>query len=197
VPLSTLLSIYQCLILQNITYGIIVWGQASNVYLNKILILQKQALHLINFKNNKEHAIPLFNSLNILPLNMLYYKTVCSLMYDVSNSSCPSAISDCFIQARYMHTHNTRHCTANNFYIQYSRLNKHNESFVKLGAKIWNNISDNVCEFGKNKFTKTIHKTFLTILKLEDDYVGVHTLIQWMAKQLNCLVCSFSYLFWF
>ena len=35
----------------------------------------------------------------------------------------------------------------------------------------------------KNKFTKTIHKTLLTILKLEDDYVGVPTLIQLMAKQ--------------
>jgi hypothetical protein len=95
-----------------------------------------------------------------------------------------------------MHTHNTRHCTANNFYIQYSRLNRHNESFVKLRAKIWNNISDNVREFGKNKFTKTIHKTLLTILKLEDDYVGVPTLIQLMAKQLNyCLVCSFPIYF--
>ena len=62
VPLSTLLNIYQCLILPYITYGIIVWGQASNVYLNKILILQKRALRLINFKNNKEHAISLFNS---------------------------------------------------------------------------------------------------------------------------------------
>jgi hypothetical protein len=71
VPLLTLLSIYQCLILLYITYGIIVWGQASNVYLNKILILQKRALCLINFKNNKEHAIPLFSNLNILPLNIL------------------------------------------------------------------------------------------------------------------------------
>ena len=62
-----------------------------------------------------------------------------------------------FIQQPTNPAHNTRRCTANNFYIQYSRLNKHIESFVKLGAKIWNNISDNVLELGKNKFTKTIH----------------------------------------
>jgi hypothetical protein len=74
VPLSTLLSIYQCLILPYITYGMIVWGQASNVYLNKILnILQKRALRLINLiKNNKEHAILLFSNLNILPFLLLF-----------------------------------------------------------------------------------------------------------------------------
>jgi hypothetical protein len=61
----------------NYSNKIFLWGQASNVYLNKILILKKRALRQINFKNNKEHAIPLFSNLNILPLNMLYYKTVC------------------------------------------------------------------------------------------------------------------------
>ncbi len=117
VPLSTLQNIYRCLILPYISYGIAVWGKAAKKYLNKILILQKRALRLMNFKTNKEHAIPLFIHSNILPLNMLYFKTICNLMYDVSNNSCPSSISDCFIQSKEIHSYNTRHCVSNNFYM--------------------------------------------------------------------------------
>ena len=115
------------------TYGINVWEQASKIHLNKVLVLQKRAMQLMKFKGNKEHAIPLFISLNVLPVNMIYFTSVCNLMYDVSNNTCPSAISDNFVQSRNIHTHNT----SNNFYIQHSRLNKLNVSFVRSGVTIY------------------------------------------------------------
>jgi hypothetical protein len=111
-------NIYRCLILPYITYGLIVWGHASKRYVNKILILQKRALRLIYLKKYKEHAIPLFIESKILPINMLYIKTVCNLMHDVSNESCSSSIPDCFIHSRQIHDHNTRHCVSKNYYIK-------------------------------------------------------------------------------
>ncbi len=182
VPVSTLHNIYRCLILPYITYGLIVWGHAPKKYINKILILQKRALRLIYFKKYKEHAIPLFIESKILPINMLYIKTVCNLMYDVSNGSCPSSISDCFIHSRQIHNHNTRHCVSKNYYIEYSRLTKTNSSFARVGAKVWNNISTDVRELGRTNFNKIIKKTLLTILELEDDYVDVPTIVQQMVK---------------
>ncbi len=182
VPVSSLHNIYRCLILPYITYGLIVWGHASKKYINKILILQKQALRLIYFKTYKEHAIPLFIESKILPINMLYIKTVCNLMYDVSNGSCPSSISDCFIHSRQIHNHNTRHCVSKNYYIEYSRLTKTNSSFARVGAKVWNNISTDVRELGRTNFNKIIKKTLLTILELEDDYVDVPTIVQQIIK---------------
>ena len=53
--------------------GIAAWGQAAQVYLRKVLILQKRALWLMFFAGNRSHAIPLFVSANVLPLNMLSY----------------------------------------------------------------------------------------------------------------------------
>ena len=41
------------------------------------------------FASNRFHAIPLFVSANVLPLNMLYFETVCSLMHDISTNSAP------------------------------------------------------------------------------------------------------------
>ena len=67
VPLKTLISIYNSLISPYISYGLITWGQASKTHLEKILILQKRAVRLINFLPFRTHAIPYFAQYNILP----------------------------------------------------------------------------------------------------------------------------------
>ena len=80
VPSCTLLNIYRFLTQPYISYGPALWGQAVQSiksYLNKILILQKRALRLINFAPFKSHAIPLFDFYNVLPLSFLYIKSIC------------------------------------------------------------------------------------------------------------------------
>ena len=114
---------------------------------------------------------------------MLYYKTISNLMHEINNNSCPSSISHCFTHSRQIHKYNTRHCVSNNFYIKYSRLNGVGTSFVRYGAKVWNNISTDVRELGRIKFNKIIKKSLLTILELEDDYVDEKLLVRQMAKQ--------------
>ena len=47
IPTPILLNIYRSLIYPYISYGLLVWGQASKTNLNKILMLQKRALPLI------------------------------------------------------------------------------------------------------------------------------------------------------
>ena len=51
--------------------------------LKKLLVLQKRALRLIHFANNRDHAVPFFKNTNNLPINMLYVETVSELMYDI------------------------------------------------------------------------------------------------------------------
>ena len=68
------------------TYGIVVRGQAAKVHLDKILKLQKRALRLIYFGDYTSHAISFFSSLNIYPVEMLYFKSTAILMHDVRNN---------------------------------------------------------------------------------------------------------------
>ena len=72
VPLNTLIQIYRSLIFPYTYYGIAAWGQAAQVYLRKVFILQKRVLRLMFFVGNRSHAIPL--SANVLPVNMLFLK---------------------------------------------------------------------------------------------------------------------------
>ena len=60
--------------------------------LTKILVLQKRALRFIFFAERCEHAVPLFIHADILPLNFLYFKSVCCLMHDVRNRKVPNNI---------------------------------------------------------------------------------------------------------
>ena len=73
------------LILPYISYGLIAWGNASNAYLNKILVLQKRVLRLIYFADRIEDAIPLFDKAKILPVTFLYYEVVSKLMFGIWN----------------------------------------------------------------------------------------------------------------
>ena len=55
VPRTTLLNIYQSLILPYLTYGLAAWGQAAKTHLQKILV---PVLRLMYFSEPRAHAVP-------------------------------------------------------------------------------------------------------------------------------------------
>ena len=123
VPLNTLLQIYRSLIFPYTLHSIPAWAQASQCDLKKILTLQKHALRLIFFASKRSHAIPLFVASNILPVNMLYFETVSTIMHDVSTHSTPKNVRELFIHASNVHAYNTRFLGAGNLFLQKSKLN--------------------------------------------------------------------------
>ena len=178
VPFTTLLSIYRPLILPYLSYGLAAWGQAAKSHLQKILVLQKRVLRLMYFSEPRAHAVPLFTSSKILPLNMLYVETVSSIMFDVSCLTVPTNISNLSIKANEKHNHETRFSSSCNFYINRSRLNQNHGSFAKFGAKLWNCICDKFRQLPKRAFKKHINDMLFSLLEAEDDYVESPILLQ-------------------
>ena len=76
----------------------------------------------MNFVPFRSHAIPLFVSSNILPVNMLYIKCVSVLMKEIHSNLTPDNISDLFIPSKEIHNYNTRFSAVGNYYIGQSRL---------------------------------------------------------------------------
>ena len=91
--------IYRSLIEPYISYGLAAWGQAAASHLNKILLLQKRALRLIYFSDSKNHAIPLFVSSGLLPLNIIYFKHIATLMHDIFSHCAHLKISELFTRS--------------------------------------------------------------------------------------------------
>ena len=177
VPLNILLQIYRSLIFPYTLYGIPVWGQAVQRDLKKILTLQKRALRLIFFSNKRSRAIPLFIASNILPVDMLYFETVSTIMNDVFTNSTPNNIRQLFIHSSDDHAHNTRFSSARKFHIQESRLGVNLKSFSAFGARLWNCLPLDWVKLTKRVFKRKLHKLLLNVLGIEDDYIDASSLI--------------------
>ena len=79
----------------------------------------------MNFIKPRTHAVPSFISSKILPINMLYFEIMSTLMYDISNNSALQNISRLFRKSNFIHPCKTRSSSSGNFYIQYSRHQQH------------------------------------------------------------------------
>ena len=133
VPRTTLLNIYEFLILSSLTYGL-----SKPIY--KKFSCYKNKSFLTYFSEPRAHAMALFISSNILPLQMLYAEKVSSIMFDVSCLNAPSSICDLFIKANSKHKHETRFCSSE---IIMSKLQERIK--ISFGAKLWNAIPNEFC----------------------------------------------------
>ena len=79
-----------------------------SVHLNKVVILQKRVVRLMYFSDYTSHSAPLFACSGILPIKMLYFKSVVSLLHDIENHCAPPNISQLFTRSEQVHSYSTR-----------------------------------------------------------------------------------------
>ena len=60
----------------------------------------------MNFGQYRSPAIPFFVLANVLPVNMLYSKSVSMLMHDVYNNKTPANVSNLFTPMREVNMYN-------------------------------------------------------------------------------------------
>ena len=75
------------------------------------------------FSDYNSHAVPYFVPSSILPLDLLYFKSVAILMH-ISNSLTPTSISDFPASLSNIHSHNTRSSSRGCYYVKHLRLDK-------------------------------------------------------------------------
>lgn len=75
---DTLLSLYKSLILPYLHYCNLIWGNASNVHLQRLVVLQKRAIRIINRIGPRDHTSPYFAQDNLLTVTDIY-KLSCSI----------------------------------------------------------------------------------------------------------------------
>ena len=90
------------------TYGITVWGTASEIYLKLVQITQKNVVRAMTFSNLTAHSLPLFSNLKILKVDDLYTLSISSFVYECHNNLTPTHFTDYFTQISAIHSYNTR-----------------------------------------------------------------------------------------
>ena len=125
---TTLLSIYNSLILPYIGYCIHIWGNAYQTHLKKLHVLQNKIVGIIAGVPRRTSSDHLYFELNILKLKKLYFYAVGLCMYQYENDMLPELFKDMFIKVTDVHEHDTRNATTDQLYIP---------MFRKLGCTVY------------------------------------------------------------
>ena len=152
-------------------------GYAAKIHRTKLLTLQKRALRLVNFPDYKSHAIPFFISSRLLPLDMLYFKSVAMMMHDVSKNLTPPNIFNLFTHQADIHPYETRSSQRGDYFLKRSRRDIQKRSLSRIGIKIWNSLSCEVRQMSKSNFKSTVNDILFQRLLKYDDHIDVSILL--------------------
>jgi len=107
----SLLLLYNALVLPYISYCCIVWGFTYPTYINKIEILQKRVVRIIDNQHRLAHSDPIFKTLNILKVKDIARQQLITVIHKTFNGSLATELDALFIFANtpYITTRHRRH----------------------------------------------------------------------------------------
>ena len=136
-PKNSLYQLYSSFISPYLSYGILLWGNASTQYMTKVFKLQKRALRIILNSSYLSHTKPLFEKYNTLNIFEIYSKEVGIFMYKYRKGFLLLSVDHVFTELGSNHEYNTRHKT--NFRHEMHKMKtvfttgpKHETNFPKM-----------------------------------------------------------------
>ena len=120
------------------------------------------------FADGKAHSAPLFVYSRILPVKMLYYHLVSSMMHDINNRHVASNISMLFTHSKQVHHHFTRFSAAGNLHVKASRTNQLLFSFARIGVRVWNSIPMKLRIINRTPFKRELKNRLLKLMEIEE-----------------------------
>ena len=140
------------------------------------------------FSDYTSHGAPLFACSGILPIKMLFFKLVASLLHDVENHCAPPNICKVSSLAlnRFIPTLLVSQYLEASSYIKQAKTNHQLLSFSRVGAKIWNGIPHELRKLRKAPFKRKLTQLLLKILETEEMNVDL------LYIDLSCLYLYFN-----
>ena len=150
--------LYCTLILPYLSYGILIWGNTCNSYLDKLVKLQKWAIRTISNSHYRSHTGPLLAEWNVFIVSDMYTLELGIYMYRFSIDDLPVAFKNYFSERSDNHEYPTRHVNDLN-------LTNYKKSFsdhtIRTRGPIWNSLPKSVKECKSVKHFRTLFKTKL------------------------------------
>ncbi len=153
IPIKLLKVIYHSIIHSYLTYGILLWGSATQTKLKPLETAQKRAIRSIGKLKYNDPSLPMFKQLEIIKLTEIYKTQLNSLMYDQNNNTLPKSLNSIFTRNSQVHSHNTRRIDGP--HVVARRLKIVSDSFICRGPEYWNTLPDYIKECRTKKSFKT------------------------------------------
>ena len=122
-------------------YGLIVWGQTYESYIDPIFKLQKKAVRAISFQPRLSHTLPIFKDLKLLTLSEIFELRLLTFVYDSVNKTSPSCFHNFFLLSSSVHQYSTRQASQGDLFLfRKNSLRYGLRSIQYLGTKLWNSL---------------------------------------------------------
>ena len=153
-PVSTLFTLYNALILPHLDYCSLVWSGTSLANLHRLYVLQKKAIRICSSADRLDSTAPLFKKLNSLTLSDSVSVKLGLFVYKYFNATLPNIFDNCIVLNHKLHQIETRN--KNNIVIPFCRLSiTQRNSIIYKSAKFWNSLDSTL----KNVTTQSAFKS--------------------------------------
>ena len=147
---NILKSIYYALFESYINYACIIWGQNIST-INRLCILQKKALRIINFKERNARSSPLFHCSKIIKIADKFKIENCLFISKYTNNKLPSIFTNWFAFSSMYRNYQTSFASKGNL-----------NAFVYTVIRTWNDIQKEMKGVMLNTFSLVKLKSLLT-----------------------------------
>ena len=155
VNIKIMKSLYYSLVYPHLLYAIEVWGSADDTHLNRIFILQKRIVRMINFTDKRQTdysfppSDPLFFKMEILKIHDIFKMMISKFIFNCLNEKNPINFHSWYKLTTLGGKHNTRSkfvdidndITTRTLKIPTARTTHCGLKLLKVqGSKIWNKL---------------------------------------------------------
>ena len=158
---NILKSIYYALFESQISYASIIWGQNIST-INRLYILQKKALRIINFKESNAHSSPLFRYSKIIKIADKVKIEKCLYISKYTNNKLPSIFTNWFTFSSMSHNYQTSFASKENLKIPRVQTTSYGKNaFVYTVIGTWNDVQKEMRGVMLNTFSLVKLKSLL------------------------------------
>ena len=139
VPSHVMFILYSALILPYLNYCVLAWGNSSITLIDRINVVQKRVLRIVNNVGFRAHTNELFYNCNILKISDLHLYNLGIFMYELSQGNLPDVFAPLFQRNYTLHSYPTRQTY--HFHLPRTRTAFANNIFTFTGPKFWNSLN--------------------------------------------------------
>ena len=160
---QTLIILYYTFACPHLKYGVLAWGNADKTLMQKVTVMQNTIIRINNFKLLKDHVkmSVLYKAMNILQAPDMFKLEVGKFMHSFHHHTLPESFQSYFTPTNASHKYVTRSVANKNYFIKRVNTQSGQSSCTYTGAKIWNDISQNLKLMSKYRFAKEFKKQII------------------------------------
>ena len=137
-PCQILINVFSSLISPYLNYGILVWGNATNILLDLLSRIQKRAIRNVNHAGYLSHTNSHFHKNTILKTTDLFNYNVGIFMYQLSTNELPEVFTHMFRKNSLIHNYPTRQSGA--YHLPRTRTMFAKKTIMFTGPRYWNDL---------------------------------------------------------